>query len=86
MKQRLKNSSGALYYSNEEYLAVGSVPGLKLRLTLIEVETFKNVGIQPNDLLTGKAHFFIGVYMIAVEGERLFHSFVNDIASPGLSG
>lgn len=51
-------------------------------LTLIKAKAFKDLWIQPNDLLAGKAHFFIGVCVITLEGKSLFHSFINDDLEP----
>src|SRR5687768_2904816 len=51
-------------------------------LTLIEAKALKDLWIQPNDLLAGKAQLLLGVSVIALEGKSLFHSFINDDLEP----
>ena len=46
----------------------------------------KTSGVHFHDLFAGETHFFVGIVVVAVEGERLFDSLVNDEGRPGLSG
>ena len=56
------------------------------RLAGIEVETLEDVGIDLDDLLPGEAHPFVGVIVVAAEGERLLDRLVNDDGETGLVG
>ena len=51
-------------------------------LTLVEAKAFEDLWIQLNDLLAGKAHLFIGIGVIALEGKRLFYGFINNDIEP----
>lgn len=47
-------------------------------LAFIEAEALEDVGKQLHDHFAGEAHLFVGVGMVAFEGERFLHGLVND--------
>lgn len=54
--------------------------------TGLEVEAFEDLGVHFHDLPAGKAHFFVGVGVVAVEGHGLFDCLVDDDGQTGLVG
>ena len=55
-------------------------------LTLIKTKSLEDIRIEFSDLLARKSHFLIRINMVAVEGQRLFHSLVHDTVQPRFVG
>jgi len=56
------------------------------RCAFVEAEAFEDIGVAFDDLFTGEAHLFVGVGVVALEGEGFLHGLVHDDFESGFIG